>query len=136
MLTIEELKALPVGEWIWVKVIDKDEYHCWKCIDEGGLYYYIQDTGKYGLSCSVHFIFGYDLLFKDYGTKWLAYKNKEEAEGKSITLPYLLCTSSKFACVIWREDGKVHKTHTFPIDEAKGVLEEKRKIQWKDLRIE
>ena len=43
-----------------------------------------------------------------------------------IKLPYLLCTSRKFACVIWRDkDGKVNKTYTMPIEEAKRFLAEK-----------
>ena len=67
--------------------------------------------------------------YSDYDYMWCVYRNKEEAEGKSITLPYLLCTSRKFACVIWRDkDGKVHKTYTMLIDEAKEVLKEKERI--------
>lgn len=43
-----------------------------------------------------------------------------------IKLPYLLCTSRKFACVIWRDkDGKVNKTYIMPIEEAKRFLAEK-----------
>lgn len=58
------------------------------------------------------------------------FADKESAEsrlnGDEIKLPYLLCTSNKFACVIWRDkDGKVKKTYTMPIEEAKGVLKEK-----------
>lgn len=128
MLTIEELKALPIGEWVWLidlegnkKVyatkLQSNNTETRVCLD------YVEDWHPY--------------FYSKYGTKWLAYKNKEEAEGKSITLPYLLCTSSKFACVIWRDaDGKIKKTYTMPMDEAKGVLEEKERIQWKDLRIE
>lgn len=52
-----------------------------------------------------------------------------EIINNSIKLPYLLCTSNKFACVIWRDkDGKVKKTYTMPIEEAKGVLKEKEKL--------
>lgn len=128
MLTIEELKALPIGDWVWLVDIESE-------------------VGVYARKCELNDVDGEEVrevfsyqgikLFAfelyDYGKSWLAYKNKEEAEGKSITLPYLLCTSSKFACVIWRDaDRKVHKTYTMPIEEAKGVLEEKRRIQWKD----
>lgn len=43
-----------------------------------------------------------------------------------IKLPYLLFTSKKFACVIWRDkDGKVNKTYTMPIEEAKRFLKAK-----------
>lgn len=117
MLTIDQLKALKVGEWVWIKQGEK------------GCYAEIQYSDENGLNV-VRGKFCYWMNYSDYGTKWVAHKNKEEAEGKSITLPYLLCTSSKFACVIWRDkDGRVHKTYTMPIDEAKGVLKEKEKLQ-------
>ncbi len=115
MLTIEELKALKVGDWIWDDTT-KD-------------YLYIKDKTDELLLC---LICGQltRRYYNTHGTKWLAYKNKEEADGKSIALPYLLCTSNKFACVIWRDkDGKVKKTYTMPIDEAKGVLKEKESLE-------
>lgn len=125
MLTIEELKSLEAGDWVYTIYIKSNirQYHCIEKNESNRLL--VQDR-----VCCLDFV---GLNYTDYGTKWLAYKNKEEAEGQSITLPYLLCTSSKFACVIWRDlDGKVKKTYTMPMHEAKGVLEEKRRIQWKD----
>lgn len=132
MLTIEELKNSQVGDWIWVEGLTFGE------------------EGYYGLSAYLRisnpspneledlsylpFSRGFGtklerLNYANYGDKWLAFKNKEEADGKSITLPYLLCASNKFACVIWRDkDGKVKKTYTMPIEEAKGVLKEKEKL--------
>lgn len=128
MLTIEELRNLSIGEWVWIVVLKEDRINK----AHHGKYYQIhqmlEELADKELWCGWQ---GYSTAFeyKDYGTKWLAYRNKEEAEGKSITLPYLLCTSSKFACVIWRDtEGKVHKTYTMPIDEAKGVLKEKERI--------
>lgn len=124
MLTIEELKNLPLGEWVWIveseNAYTTHDFHGEYCrkvppyLD--GFCYGWQGSGGF-------------YKYEEYSTKWLAYKNKEEAEGKSITLPYLLCTSSKFACVVWRDtEGKVHKTYTMPIDEAKGVLKEKERL--------
>ena len=133
MLTIEELKALPVKGWVWLvapktffgklssyyqksEKSDEKRFVAITWADEGG-----EETDE-------DLILSWDYF--EYGTKWLAYKNKEEAEGRSITLPYLLCTSSKFACVLWRDaDGKVKKTYTMPIEEAKGVSEEKHRNQ-------
>lgn len=115
MLTIEELKNLPDGEYIWL-------------VEISGMYVRKVGCTKEYIVVDAMPVFD-EFKFTDYGTKWLAYRNKEEAEGQSITLPYLLCTSSKFACVIWRDtDGKVHKTYTMPIDEAKGVLKEKERL--------
>ena len=126
MLTVEQIKNLQHSDWFWVidlktKTAMYAQILVNGIVGDGDCRYICIDNRKA------------ELDFSTYGTNWAAYKNKEEAEGKSITLPYLLCTSSKFACVIWRDaDGKVHKTYTMPIHEAKGVLEEKRKIQWKD----
>lgn len=129
MLTIEQLKALQVGEWVWIS--EPKTFF-------GDLSSYYTKSEASNDEC-----FAYDIPTEDaydeketltweydeYGKTWFAYRNKEEAEGKSITLPYLLCTSSKFACVIWQDkEGKVHKTYTMPIDEAKGVLKEKERI--------
>lgn len=136
MLTIEELKALPVREWVWIaqpKTFfgDLSTYYQKSEKSDGNRFVAITWADEGGEETDEDLILSWD--YSDYGTKWLAYKNKEQAEGKLITLPYLLCTSSKFACVIWRDtDGKVKKTYTMPIHEAKGVLEEKRRIQWKD----
>lgn len=135
MLTIEELKALPKCAWIWLAdhtfFGDLKAYYQKSDQSDDNRFVALTWAEEGGEETDEDLIVSWD--YSEYGKSWVAYKNKEEAEGKSITLPYLLCTSSKFACVIWRDaDGKVHKTHTFPIDEAKGVLEEKRRIQWKD----
>lgn len=108
-LTIEELKTLPVGEWVWVIFT----WTKWQ-----GEYMTIDNLCVCDSSQN-------EYLYSDYGKTWVAYKNKEQAEGKSISLPYLLCTSSKFACVIWQEGGKIHKSHTVEIDRAKRFLKEK-----------
>lgn len=80
-LTIDELKALPVGDWVYVMTAD-------------GKY------GAYGRVCEkfdddnfrVETIESYLVdPYSDYGTKWLAYKNKEQAEAKGeiVELPCL-----------------------------------------------
>ncbi len=78
-LTIEQLKSLEVGDWVWVTTAD-------------GKY------GAYGRVCErfdednfrtetieSYLVDSYDT----YGTKWLAYKNKEQAEAKGeiVELP-------------------------------------------------
>lgn len=121
MLTIEQLKSLNIDDWIWF--VDK--------YANDGAYWQIYKSYDNGLVliCGDNInMFSYS----EYGTAWCAYKNKEESEGKSITLPYLLCTSWQFACVIWRDtDGKVKKTHTYPMQEAKAILREKEQLQCK-----
>ena len=71
-LTIKELKALPLGEWVWI--VDKETP---------------QHTGYYKIDLfavsHLHLVQGLSkavIPFSTYGTEWFAYKNKEEAEGK------------------------------------------------------
>lgn len=68
-LTIEQLKVLPVQDWIYVidKVIVSKEYKC--ILDKTDDKLFLPEPR----------------LYKDYGTKWLAYKNKEQAECKGAT---------------------------------------------------
>lgn len=83
-LSIEELKAMELGDWVWI--VEKENaypnnyFHGEYChitppyID--GLCYGWQGSG----GC---------YKYSDYGTKWLAYKNKEQAEckGELVELP-------------------------------------------------
>ena len=76
-LTIEELKSLKEGDWVWVVCPWNEELTQYARIEKRfNSSICGQDTflsGEY-----VH-IFLSDC---DYGTRWLAYKNKEQAEGK------------------------------------------------------
>lgn len=78
-LTIEELKALKVGDWVWVVNKERDD----------GFSRYAQQLYKNDFD-------GYHLA--DYGTKWLAYKNKEMAEckGEIVELPCILKSNSTY----------------------------------------
>lgn len=71
-LTIEQLKALEVGDWVWLidKVGDTKSY--WSISE---------NTNEYLLVYQECYSFG-TLAYSDYGKTWLAYKNKEQAEGK------------------------------------------------------
>lgn len=74
-LTIEELKALKEDDWIYIKDLEfgndfyatvTDTY-----LGESAKYINIASAGWYQEFC-----------FEAYGTEWLAYKNKEQAEGE------------------------------------------------------
>lgn len=71
-LTIEELKELKIGDWVWI------------ITEHYSRYIWIEDTaGKclhYQYSDIENMVFTFN--YSDYGTKWLAYKNKEQAECK------------------------------------------------------
>ena len=67
-LTIDELKSLEVGDWVWV--VAKEPY-------ERGVYLQ-KDTNSQERFNQL----SWTLPYSDYGTKWVAYKNKEQAEAK------------------------------------------------------
>lgn len=72
-LTIEELKALQVGDWVWI--VDRRA--------NTNMYGKLTHSSSYFEKFAFYFeTAGYSMqLFEeDYGTKWLAYKNKEFAE--------------------------------------------------------
>lgn len=77
-LTIEQLKELQVGDWVWIIVLSFDGVNNPHKGDYYRIHPYLMD-GE--LSCGWR---GYTTAFKysDYGDKWLAYKNKEQAEAK------------------------------------------------------
>lgn len=78
-LTIEQLKALEVGDWVWL--IDK--------IGDTKSYWSIsENTNEYLLVYQECYSFG-NLNYSDYGKTWLAYKHKEaaEAKGEIVELP-------------------------------------------------
>lgn len=81
-LTIEELKSLKVGDWVWVETPDHNN----------GQYLQVHYGGVNSIQCYKLKSENELLLFySDYGTKWLAYKNKEQAEtkGEIVELPCL-----------------------------------------------
>lgn len=94
-LTIEELKDLEVGNWVWVELI-----HCLEDIDRftEGQYVQIHYGGTNSIQCyklkSENEVL---LLYSDYGTKWLAYKNKEQAEGSNEIMRFVEYVGSKIA---------------------------------------
>ncbi len=79
-LTIEQLKSLKVGDWVWI--VDKE-------IPQYAGYYKID---LFAIS-HLHLVQGLGktvIPYSGYGTTWLAYKNKEQAEAKGeiVELPY------------------------------------------------
>lgn len=82
-LTIKELKSLEVGDWVWIKDTgDKDG-----CILTG--YYQIKGYNE----THIHLQQGLGVAITPYALygKWLAYKNKEQAETpKTETKPMTL----------------------------------------------
>lgn len=79
-LTIKELKALEAGDWVWI------------VNEENNNNYYVLITAKSRKVFAVMTALAKDFYvhhYCDYGTKWIAYKNKEQAEckGEIVELP-------------------------------------------------
>ena len=68
-LTIEQLKALKSGDYIWA---------IFKGYKEGGYLQIFDSLGERYFLADAHTM---DITMEDYGKKWFAYKNKEQAEG-------------------------------------------------------
>lgn len=75
-LTLEEVKALPLGEWVWIVDFFYEGVHN---AYDGAMYArkyagtnQLLDCGTWGC--------GFTYEYSDYGTKWIAYKNKEQAK--------------------------------------------------------
>lgn len=67
-LTVEEIKKLPVGDWIWVVALsNRGSQYFQICYREQGIVF----EGK-----------NYCIVpdFSGYNKDWIAYKNKEQAE--------------------------------------------------------
>ena len=107
-LTIEELKALEVGDWVWVEAINAPN-----SLFRG--YYQIRPNAERSklIFCGIE----HDYSITDYGTKWLAYKNKEQAEtkGEWVELP-------KDKWVITRHAGKKTK-YTYQVEHVEPYAE-------------
>lgn len=109
-LTIEQLKTLKEGDWIWI--ILKDEFYSFSGSHKfrsphDGTYYVIYDREETGLS--VLTIFENRTMwvdYSDYGTRWIAYKNKEYAEVKGDILELPCHIGDKIYTVIYFCDHK------------------------------
>lgn len=77
-LTIEQLKALKTGDWVWIIDIESPKH--------GSGYWQIHGFAK----THIHLNQGearWVVPKALYGKDWIAYKNKEEASGDVVRLP-------------------------------------------------
>lgn len=74
-LTIEQLKALEVGDWVWVEWETQDPID-WRYAKQKAYFKIIEPEN----SDSIRFNNFVPMKYSDYGTKWIAYKNKEQEE--------------------------------------------------------
>ena len=79
-LTIEELKALEVGDWVWVVDTERQEQFYARKDAECEIKV-IGDNSEEEFAYTTADEFG-AFGYSDYGNTWLAYKNKEQAEAK------------------------------------------------------
>ena len=83
-LTIQQLKALQVGDWVWIVTLQ--DYYRPNDVPYGEYHEIVGTCSHYYFEVSYDKSDYYELPYADYGTKWLAYKNKEEAEGEYDSL--------------------------------------------------
>lgn len=114
-LTIEELKALKVGDWVWIVISDRS------CTLSPSCYYQVDHLGRN----KEYFMFCYGgkrdgLRFSVYGTKWVAYKNKEQAEAKGeiIELP---CNVGTPCCIVKNGQMKVLPITSYKVVDGNAV---------------
>lgn len=106
-LTIEQLKALEVGDWVWVIQVGNDK------------------SGGYMTISAIN-----QKAYSHYGKEWLAYKNKEQAEtkGEIVEFPYLDSHFDNlgFGTIFYREHytGTVEREMYFNKTEAERRISE------------
>lgn len=106
-LTIEQLKSLKVGDWVWLVKLRDDI--------NGSTGYYRITEDKYAIAMYLYGNITQAVVYSDYGTKWIAYKNKEQAEckGEIVELPYKIgddvCIFGKHGNEIIVQDYAVKK---------------------------
>ena len=95
-LTIDELRALKAGDWVWVIIkqpVAGDFPHDGRYYQSAN-YEFMKNKNK------GHVFNGYSRFYpySAYGTKWVAYKNKEQAEAKGeiVELPCILKSHSTY----------------------------------------
>ncbi|MCX4361792.1 MAG: hypothetical protein OSJ74_00170 [Clostridia bacterium] len=129
-LTIEELKALPLGEWVWV--IDK-------CIYGNGIYCTIDCQDDDEPICILSSRINTQVYkFDDYGKTWTAYKNKEQAEGD---IDYEIKYNTLHANVIdhcYKMDNKDYRKHFYDmtIGNRMQLIEQSQAVGEYDSRVE
>ncbi len=70
-LTIDELKTLRVGDWVWLEVMGDPFWEQLKTYAQK--YSSLLPDEEFSTNCG-------RFMYLDYETKWIAYKNKEQAE--------------------------------------------------------
>ena len=102
-LTIEQLKALPIGEWVWITMETEDSYIVGYYQLIHPLYTRLNAVGAVDL----------DLSYSDYGKTWTAYRNREQAEG---AIDYETEYNALHASVIdhcYKMDEKDYRKHFY-----------------------
>lgn len=101
-LTIDELKALEVGDWVWiVNKANPKRTGYFEIFDKTYNSIILFRTRKFADA---------ELFYTDYGKTWLAYKNKEQAEAKGEIVEFGIPFFSKHFnawCVFERVDDYV-----------------------------
>lgn len=75
-LTVEEVRALPLREWLWVEVLQEGYYR-----EAKSAYYRVQaDYSRGEALCCGYPGLGFEFEYEDYGKTWLPYRRKPKEE--------------------------------------------------------
>lgn len=73
-LTVEEVRDLPLRDWLWIEVIQNGYYR-----EAKSAYYRVQaDYSKGEALCCGYPGLGFEFDYEDYDKTWLAYRHKPE----------------------------------------------------------
>ena len=81
-LTIDEVKSLKEGDWLWIIKSGKNEY---PTLQQETAKYYVAQSSYRSSDGAVGRIFATNtgltlFLYEEYGDTWVAYRNKEQAD--------------------------------------------------------
>lgn len=79
-LTIEQLKSFEVGDWVWIVTLE--DYYRPNDVPYGEYHRIVGTCSHYYFEVNYGTTDFYELPYCNYGKTWLAYKNKEQAEGE------------------------------------------------------
>ncbi|MCI8945074.1 MAG: hypothetical protein HFE33_05335 [Clostridia bacterium] len=83
-MTIEQLKSFEVGDWVWIVTLE--DYYRPNDVPYGEYHRIVGTCSHYYFEVNYGTTDFYELPYCNYGKTWLAYKNKEQAEGEYDSL--------------------------------------------------
>lgn len=81
-LTLEELREMPLQEWLWVEIVHPTKRQQMHEVVSGYYRVYEDYTDGEALCCGFPGMI-FEFEYEEYGKNWLAYRHKPEEGGKN-----------------------------------------------------